>query len=127
MMSIDQCKPVIFVLLDRCAAFNTVDHNVLYSRVKDMFDLSGKVLEWIRSYLEQRSQRACLLMVRGVSPGCRLFGTDSVLCGGVLLRRVSLSENGFVKFRSRRYRCRTFAKDLGYVVWLLPDVWVFFK
>ena len=49
------------------------------------------------------------------------------LCGGVLFRRVSVSENDFVKFRSRTYRCRTFTKDLLCVVWLLPDVWVFFK
>ena len=45
-------------------------------------------------------------------------------CGGVLLRRVSVSENDFVKFRSRTYRCRTFTKDL-LCVWFLPDVWVF--
>ena len=55
MMSIDQGKPVILVLLD--TAFDTVDHNVLFSRLKDMFGLPGKVLEWFRSYLEQRSQR----------------------------------------------------------------------
>jgi len=57
MMSIDQGKPVILVLLDLSAAFHTFDHNVLFSRLKDMVDLSGKVLELFRSYLEQRSQR----------------------------------------------------------------------
>ena len=42
MMSINQGKPVILVLLDLSAAFDTVDHNVLFSRLKDMFGLSGK-------------------------------------------------------------------------------------
>ena len=63
MMSIDQGKPVILVLLDLSAAFDTVDYNVLFSRLKDMFGLSGKVLECFRSYLEQRSQR---VSVRGI-------------------------------------------------------------
>ena len=46
MMSIDQGKQVILVLLDLSAAFNTVDHKVFFARVKDMLGLSGKVLEW---------------------------------------------------------------------------------
>jgi len=45
-MSIDQGKPVIFVLLDMSAAFDTVDHSVLFSRLKYMFGMLGKVLEW---------------------------------------------------------------------------------
>ena len=46
MMSIDQGKPVILVLLDPSAAFDTIDHNELFSSLK-----------YIRSYLELRSQR----------------------------------------------------------------------
>ena len=56
-MSIDQGKPTIPVLLDLSAAFDTLDHNVLLFRLKNMFDLSGKVLKWLRSYLEHCSQR----------------------------------------------------------------------
>ena len=44
MMSIDQGKPMIPVLLDLSAAFDTVDNKVLFSRLKDVFGLSGKVL-----------------------------------------------------------------------------------
>jgi len=44
MMSIDQGKPVLLVLLHLSAVFDTVDHNELSTRLKDMFGLSGKVL-----------------------------------------------------------------------------------
>jgi len=57
MMSIDQGKPVILVLLDLSAVFDTVNHNARFSRLKDMFGLSDKVLEWFLSYLEQCSLR----------------------------------------------------------------------
>ena len=70
MMSIDQGKPVILVLLDLSAAFDRVHHNVLFSRLKDMFCLSGKVLEWFRSYLEQRSQR---VSVHGILSDIQVF------------------------------------------------------
>ena len=59
-MSVDQGKPVILVLLDLSAAFDIVDHNVRFSRLKDMFGLSGRVLELFLSYLEQRSQTVSL-------------------------------------------------------------------
>ena len=57
MMSIDQGKLVILVFLDLSPTFDRVDLNVLFSRLKDMFGLSWKVLDWFRSYLKQCSQR----------------------------------------------------------------------
>jgi len=39
MMSIDQSKLVILVLLDLSAAFHTVDQYVLFSRLKNMLGL----------------------------------------------------------------------------------------
>ena len=56
MTSIDNKKAVVLVLLDLSAAFDTVDHAVLFCRLKNMFGLSGKVLEWFQSYLKLRTQ-----------------------------------------------------------------------
>jgi len=45
MMSIYQVKPVLLVLLDLSAPFDTTDINILFFRFRDMSDMSGKVLE----------------------------------------------------------------------------------
>ena len=45
MMLIIQGNQVLHVFLDRSDAFDTVDHNVLFSRLKDIFYLPGKVFE----------------------------------------------------------------------------------
>ena len=60
---INQAQPVLFVFIDPFAAFDTVDHNVLLSRLKDIFGESGKVLECFRPYLEHSCQR---VSVRGI-------------------------------------------------------------
>jgi len=73
MMSIGQGKPVLLVFLDLSAAFDTIDHNVLFSSLKYMFGLSGKVLEWFRSYPEQRSQR---VFVHGILSAIQFLLSD---------------------------------------------------
>lgn len=51
----DSGHRVILVLLDLTAAFDTVDHDILLSRLKDCVGIQGSALEWFRSYLTGRS------------------------------------------------------------------------
>jgi len=52
----DSGKSTILVLLDLSAAFDTVDHEVLLNRLSEQFGIRGIALQWIRSYLTNRSQ-----------------------------------------------------------------------
>lgn len=46
----------VLILLDFSAAFDAVDHNILPQRLHYRFGFKEKVLDWFRSYLENRTQ-----------------------------------------------------------------------
>lgn len=56
LIAVDQGQVVILLLLDLSAAFDTIDHSILFFILHSMFGVSGTVLEWIKSYLSNRSQ-----------------------------------------------------------------------
>ena len=55
--SMDDGRVTALTLLDLSAAFDTIDHINLLRRLGDWFGVSGKALDWFKSYLTGRSQR----------------------------------------------------------------------
>ena len=47
---------VALVLLDLSAAFDTIDHAILFSRLEHHFGIVDTALKWLKSYLSNRSQ-----------------------------------------------------------------------
>ena len=57
LLSLDNNKAVLMVLLDMSAAFNTVDHEILLQRLCSQFGIIGSVNSWFCTYLRDRVTR----------------------------------------------------------------------
>ena len=64
LMSMDKQHVTLLVLLDLSAAFDTVYPNTLIGRLENKFGVTGTALEWIRSYLSDRTQCVCIKSAR---------------------------------------------------------------
>ena len=56
LLSSDSGQLSILILLDLTAAFDTINHSVLLSRLKSSLNITGTALSWLQSYLTNRQQ-----------------------------------------------------------------------
>ena len=61
---IDEKQCVILLLLDLSAAFDTIDHNILLSRLQSHLGVCDVALQWFKSYLSERKQS---VLINGVN------------------------------------------------------------
>ena len=59
-MKINTQKCDFLVMFDLSAAFDTVNHNILLTRLNEEFGISGVAEEWFKSYLANRDQRVSI-------------------------------------------------------------------
>ena len=59
-MKMNSQEVTLLVMLDLSAAFDTVNHDILISRLDEEVGVSGLALEWFRSYLQNRTQRVAV-------------------------------------------------------------------
>jgi hypothetical protein len=86
LLALDSGKGVILVLLDLSAAFDTIDHHILLSRLKSRVGVDGPALQWVSSYLEDRYQAVSIdgecsdsvLLIYGVPQGSVMGPLDFI-------------------------------------------------
>ncbi|CAB3985662.1 RNA-directed DNA polymerase from transposon X-element [Paramuricea clavata] len=84
LMNMNKQHATLLVLLDLSAAFDTVDHTILLNRLRSSFGITGCVLTWLKSYLENRSQ--CISINGGESRSFEMkYGVPQGSCLEFLL------------------------------------------
>ena len=58
--ALDAGSSAILLMLDLSAAFDTIDRDILLSRLCNVYGITGNALDWFRSYLTGRIQRVVI-------------------------------------------------------------------
>ena len=58
--ALDAGLSAILLMLDLSTAFDTIDHNILLTRLCNVYGITGNALDWFRSDLISRIQRVVI-------------------------------------------------------------------
>ncbi len=77
-------KVTLLILIDLSAAFDTIDHPVLFNVLETKFGISGTALKWHKSYLSGRQQSILINGTRS-NPFDLVYGVPQGSCLGPVL------------------------------------------
>ena len=101
LMSMDNQKITLLVMLDLSAAFDTVDHRILLDTMKMNFGVTGTALKWFMSYLANRTQQ---VRIKGVSS--EKFDLETGVPQGSCLGPVLFTTRSGTSVREKMKVCR---------------------
>ena len=58
--ALDAGSSAVLLMLDLSAAFDTIDYNILLSRLCNVYGITGDALDWFKSYHTGRIQRVVI-------------------------------------------------------------------
>ena len=115
----DAGKTTVLMLLDLSAAFDTVDHHILLHRLEHWVGLSGTVLSWLRSYLENRSFYVAIGNFKSEPMPLSCGVPQGSILGPLLFNLYMLPLGALIKQHSISYH--SYADDTQIYLSLSPD------
>ncbi len=107
--AVDDGCAVVLVLLDLNAAFDTVDHTVLISRLSIKCGIKGKALAWFESYLLDRTQCIGIPSVKSSSQNLKYGVQQGSVLGPKLFSLYSLPLRDII--RKHKLKFELYADD----------------
>ncbi len=83
--NMEQQKVTMLVLIDLSAAFDTIDHDILFDCLQTKYGITGTALAWHKSYLRARKQCVILNNTVRSSESQLRFGVPQGSCLGPIL------------------------------------------